>query len=915
MAKKKKKQNSINKKVKSLFDGDVFENGVAKLDDEVLFKLYRFIFDEQKETPTREFAIRSIRRIWSQSNYSIRVGIVDFLRQFKESSIKSKSKNRAKVAEILESFELDESEKIELLHIFENTPSHKLTESKISSKLEYIRFKETIERLKSVEQFDFNSINELEFSNSFEITLCGENFHKLLLVKTQSIDIKSTLKSLSFDEVLERIRELKKDAISRKELEIKKWLKRAESHRYLTKDEFCRYFKSMPPESKFEYIPIGFRTLKRIIKEELVGVELLDNSEQIIVERDEKIEVFGRGFEYRVSLNYKKETLYSLIWQEESLPISKDYHSLKQIRVSGFELALISLKERMEQISESFDLDSNFIESFILKNIVDSVDSRLILKEKSIKRVLYLFNEYLRPLKEKKMREKLLAKSIRDFKLLFPLARRLNRKIVFNVGPTNSGKTFQAMRRLKSATSGYYLAPLRLLALEGYEALKSSNIPVSLITGEEEIIDEESTHISSTVEMLNLDVEVDVCVIDEIQMIGDRDRGWAWVNALIGAPAYEVILTGSEDALSVIKEVCNYLGEELEVVEFERKNPLIIAKSPTPLHKIEPGSAVVTFSRKDVLALSQKLSKEHRVSVIYGNLSPEVRREEARRFREGESSVLVATDAIAMGLNLPIKNIIFARADKFDGVKRRELEPTEVIQIAGRAGRFGFHESGLISALDKQTLNRVSKKFYSEIKQIELPLSVMATLEHILLIGDILESSSLFEILSFFSKNMEFEGPFVARNIDSMVEKAKIVDEYPLELKDKYIFASAPVGFHSSYIESIFFRYLDRFSRGKKVKFKPLKDLPDFAFTQDELLEKEDRVKEISLYLWLSFKYPETFTDAELARESRYRLNSFIENTLKRGKLSKKCRVCKRRLEVGYEFNICQRCYKKQRFG
>ena len=59
---------------------------------------------------------------------------------------------------------------------------------------------------------------------------------------------------------------------------------------------------------------------------------------------------------------------------------------------------------------------------------------------------------------------------------------------------------------------------------------------VSLITGEEEIIDEESTHISSTIEMMNSSVDVDVCVIDEIQMISDRDRGWAWANALMGVP-------------------------------------------------------------------------------------------------------------------------------------------------------------------------------------------------------------------------------------------------------------------------------------------------------------------------------------------------------------------------------------------
>ncbi len=217
------------------------------------------------------------------------------------------------------------------------------------------------------------------------------------------------------------------------------------------------------------------------------------------------------------------------------------------------------------------------------------------------------------------------------------------------------------------------MAPLRLLALEGYESLKSSGINVSLITGEEEIIDEESTHISSTIEMLNFSVEVELCVIDEIQMIADKDRGWAWVNALIGAPAKEVILTGSSSAMSVVKELCDYLGEELTVKTFKRKNPLHVLEKPISIERIRPHSAIITFSRYEVLSLKEKLSSRYSVSVIYGNLSPEVRREEAKRFREGESSILIATDAISMGLNLPIESIIFAKSSKFDGFQTREL--------------------------------------------------------------------------------------------------------------------------------------------------------------------------------------------------------------------------------------------------
>ncbi|MCK4441946.1 MAG: helicase, partial [Sulfurovaceae bacterium] len=329
-------------------------------------------------------------------------------------------------------------------------------------------------------------------------------------------------------------------------------------------------------------------------------------------------------------------------------------------------MAIKELEKELESLSDGLELDHKIIEEYILRFVEPQIISSHSLKitEKTKRRIYYHFSEYLHPLKEKKRKEELLANTIRDFKSLYPIARLLKREIIFHVGPTNSGKTYQALQHLKSADTGYYLAPLRLLALEGYERLKANGVNVSLITGEEEIIDEDSTHISSTIEMMNSSVEVDVAVIDEIQMIDDRDRGWAWANALIGVPAKKVILTGSSDALDAITKLCEYLQEPLEVIHFERKNELKLLTSSTPIKYIEKGTAIVAFSRRDVLALRQQLSSRYEVSVVYGNLSPEVRREEARRFREGESDILVATDAIAMGLNLPIKTILFSKDNK-----------------------------------------------------------------------------------------------------------------------------------------------------------------------------------------------------------------------------------------------------------
>jgi ATP-dependent RNA helicase SUPV3L1/SUV3 len=331
--------------------------------------------------------------------------------------------------------------------------------------------------------------------------------------------------------------------------------------------------------------------------------------------------------------------------------------------------------------------------------------------------------------------------------------------------------------------------------------------------------------------------------------------------------------------------------------------------------KIEPQTAIVAFSRRDVLSLKQQLSEKYRVSVVYGNLSPEVRREEARRFREGESEILVATDAIAMGLNLPIKTILFAKDNKFDGLRRRELLPTEVSQISGRAGRYGFEEKGFVGALDENALKTINKAFHAPLPDIELPVSVMASLEHVMLIGEILETENISTILAFFADNMEFDGPFMAANIDSMLEIAAIVDEYKLDLKTRFYLSCAPASISSPYIESVFHRYIRQIEAGSKVLYIPPRDLPSFAQTNDMLLNAEDRVREISLYLWLSFKFPDIFEDTQKAIAARVRLNNFIENSLRQGHFTKKCRRCGKVLDFSYRFSICDSCHSQGKRG
>jgi len=191
----------------------------------------------------------------------------------------------------------------------------------------------------------------------------------------------------------------------------------------------------------------------------------------------------------------------------------------------------------------------------------------------------------------------------------------------------------------------------------------------------------------------------------------------------------------------------------------------------------------------------------------------------------------------------------------------------------------------------------------------------MASLEHVLLIGEILETENISTILNFFAENMEFDGPFVAANIESMLEIAAIVDEYDLDLRTRYYLSCAPASISSPYIESVFHRYIRQIEAGNKVLYIPPRDLPSFAQTNDMLLNAEDRVREISLYLWLSFKFPDLFQDTQKAIEARARLNSYIENSLRQGHFTKKCRRCGKVLDFSYRFSICDACHSGKKCG
>jgi ATP-dependent RNA helicase SUPV3L1/SUV3 len=139
---------------------------------------------------------------------------------------------------------------------------------------------------------------------------------------------------------------------------------------------------------------------------------------------------------------------------------------------------------------------------------------------------------------------------------------------------------------------------------------------------------------------------------------------------------------------------------EAEIRVFERKLPLEWIGEAS-LRSLGPGTVVVAFSRKAVLALAGEVNRLHpgRVAVLYGAMPLASRREEIERFLSGAADVCVATDVLGHGVNLPCETLLFAETAKFDGQERRDLLPWELAQIAGRAGRFGLVERGHVGVL------------------------------------------------------------------------------------------------------------------------------------------------------------------------------------------------------------------------
>jgi ATP-dependent RNA helicase SUPV3L1/SUV3 len=385
----------------------------------------------------------------------------------------------------------------------------------------------------------------------------------------------------------------------------------------------------------------------------------------------------------------------ALIEQESSL--RKKIRQLKDMENEGFK-EFSDIYERYEELLEH--VSKRLLEDYNKKNNTDFDFYQVIRGNYNS-----FINSGFMSVLTKQHIPKLISK---EFEENFPdnpkdeykLSRNIKRKIHVHLGETNTGKTYTAMERLKVAKNGVYLSPLRILALENYEKLNSHGVICNLLTGEEEILKEGATHTSCTIEKVDLKREYDIAIIDEIQMIDDAQRGAAWTRALLGLRCNEIHICGALNARIIVEKIIEDCNDEYEFKDYKRSIPLEVQDKNFTHNDVEEGDAIVVFSKKKVLQIAEQYSGFGiKSSIIYGDLPPEVRRKQYDMFINKENKVLITTDAIGMGVNLPIKRIVFLDIQKFDGEEIRPLTSQEVKQVAGRAGRKGIYEVGYVATV------------------------------------------------------------------------------------------------------------------------------------------------------------------------------------------------------------------------
>jgi ATP-dependent RNA helicase SUPV3L1/SUV3 len=278
------------------------------------------------------------------------------------------------------------------------------------------------------------------------------------------------------------------------------------------------------------------------------------------------------------------------------------------------------------------------------------------------------------------------------------------------LGPTNTGKTHLAVERMLGHGGGMIGLPLRLLAREIYERVRkrAGDAAVALVTGEEKIIPAQPRYWICTVEAMPSDVDVPFLAIDEVQLCADFERGHIFTDRVLNRRGRdETMLLGA----ATMRPILEKLIPGTSFVARPRFSQLLYA-GQKKITRLPGRSAVVAFSADMVYATAELIRRQRGgAAVVLGALSPRTRNAQIALYQSGDVDYIVATDAIGMGLNMDVDHVAFASTRKFDGFQYRQLNPSELGQVAGRAGRYmndgTFGVTGEADPFDQETIERL----------------------------------------------------------------------------------------------------------------------------------------------------------------------------------------------------------------
>ena len=470
----------------------------------------------------------------------------------------------------------------------------------------------------------------------------------------------------------------------------------------------------------------------------------------------------------------------------------------------------------------------------------------------------------------------------------------LARYFVLHVGPTNSGKTHDSIQALITQRNGCYLGPLRLLALEMFDRINAAGVPCSLLTGEESIPVENAEIVSSTVELCDFSRRFKVAVIDEAQLITDEDRGSAWLRAICLVNADEVHICLAPEALDYIEALIKEFGDPYTVVRHQRLVPLEYKGHCSGYKDIRPNDAIICFSRKNVLSTAALLERNgFKASVIYGALPPQARRNEVEKYTSGKTNVVVSTDAIGMGVTLPIKRVIFAETYKFNGKELVPLTPSEIRQIAGRAGRYGMFDLGEVLTMDKSDIIEKGLKYGA--KQIKAPCFSFPR--------EALSTKYPIDILLKTWKSLPPSGAFKREDVSDSLSLYSLIREQAKKADRNLVYdlISCPIDIRSQDLVYYWANCARRILSGRHI--------PEPYFETDTLQGCELQYKAYDVHHQLLTRIGKEDDSTAQRDEICEKIRQLMAED--KTEYIRKCKRCGKELPIGYPFNLCQRCYKQ----